>query len=51
MAASEKIKNGMITACSQYSLATKGTTPKATISTRAMNQRSWMIGKTAWSPP
>ena len=39
----------MRTAWSQYSLATRGGTSAAAATRRPATQRSWTIGKIAWS--
>ena len=51
MAASERMRNGMRTAWSMYSLAIDGTTISMTATAAPTAQRSWAIGSIAWSAP
>ena len=48
-AASEKIRNGMRIAVSQYWLPTTGTTTNASAASASIAMRSCRIGKTCWS--
>ena len=51
MAARERMRKGMRTAWSMYSLATNGTTTSMTAAAAPITQRSWAIGSIAWSAP
>ena len=51
MAASDRMRKGMRTAWSMYSLEMNGTTSSMIATTTPTTQRSWATGSIAWSAP